>query len=165
MRLGYEWEEERTMALEGEVCTLAQSLSGPLGALVGAAAVLVGARMTSRVTSRVDKERRTLELLTAFQRDAFPLQRTAYAALKHPSAKEERLNEAKWLGNWYDMFAVLIDKDFVDETLIVSAELDQEMRKFLKAVKASPGGGVEPRKDWPNLWRRYEGGDESGAQH
>ena len=126
-----------------------------VAALIGA---VVGAWISGHTARKVDKERRTWEVLTSFQRDVFPLQGIAYSTLAKKDPDSPSLDKAKSLGNWFEIFAVLVDHGLVEEKLVQAAELDKQMECFLNRAKESQAacdGHISPCKDWPNLWRIY----------
>ena len=101
----------------------------------------------------MDKERRTLELLVIFQRDIFPLQSRAEAALQHSKPAERNLDIARMIGSWFDVFAALLATHALDRALVDQAGLKGEMAAFLARAKASPScpKRLNPSELWPNL--------------
>lgn len=141
--------EGELMAMIGDIFA---KLDAVLGAVVGAGAVLFATRMTSRSTSKRDRERLSAEFLTIYLRDIQPHYAKSITGLAPGAPKPNHYN-AQLVGNWFEIFAALILEELADVNLIERAGLKAEMRKFWKAAVAAKinGGPIDPCNDWPNL--------------
>ena len=149
------------MSAETDICSILEHVNGGIGAVIGGAvAALSGAWWSSRTSRKLDRERRTLELLSSFQRDVFPMQGDADEALKQDCPSETKLDRARSVGNWFEIFALLIEQGVVEESLVHKSKLENQMIDYLNTALASPSstkGRINPRKNWPNLCTRYGG--------
>lgn len=129
-----------------------------LAALFGFLAALVSVWLTNLLNTRARRKQDTVEMLSVFQRDVLPVQGDSRSALLSSNPTEEELDKARLVGNWFDIFALLIEEKVLDKRLVKKSELEMQMTKFFKRAAdscASTSNQIRPDEDWPNLHRHY----------
>lgn len=138
--------------------TVLAALIGVTGSLLGAS---VGAAIGIWYAKVSNRERRTMDLFASYQNDVFPKQGMARAALSFAGEpedlpKQER-EQAKFVGNWYDVYAALALEGGLSPALRARLRIDSSVIRFWCQYSRSRFKEVVEPKEWPNMRKLVEG--------
>lgn len=131
------------------IIKLVGTLDGVVGAVLGA---IVGAVLASRFLKKSDRERRTIDLFTSYQKEVYPKYAVALDVFKKEAeVPAQEVNDTKFVGNWFDVYAALRLEGGLSRSLSKRIGLDVEARKFWCCLNASKVKDKISSNGWPNL--------------